>query len=168
MKSLIHAALTFSILAITLSSTPKISEASDRLQTSQAWEFIQFVMELDLEQRQKTHIANTLKRYTPALEAHLMQAIGARTRLQELSMQSSPDELSVRQTVRELSSALEELAVLRIVIRQEIQPILSIEQRTTIDSFIESRKELQVQRIDRLTAIAKYWIERHSEDTPEG
>lgn len=103
--------------------------------------FLRTLLELKLSDDQQGRLLAVLDRYEAAMKAQRLTLIAARKQLAGLIRQDTFDEAALRTASRNLSSAQEELAVLRARMFHDAMSVLTPDQQEKIKAKIAKRMQ---------------------------
>lgn len=147
--------LTLMILFALLSSSNALAESKHR--------FVDSIIKLDLEDRQKTEIANILKSSRAQIKPKVDSMIEARQKLAATICQDNFDEAAVRAASKDLAKIQEDLAVLRAGATNRVIKVLNPEQKQVLNEMRDKFGGNAKHRLAGFRKLLNHWIDKHAQ-----
>jgi len=96
---------------------------------------------LDLTDAQQIQAKEILAKEKPAIQPLLQQRLQAEKQLRELAMSASFDETRVRDMASQQAQIMTELTVQRVRVESELFQLLTPEQKTKLNQFLEKHEQ---------------------------
>ncbi|MEJ5349518.1 MAG: Spy/CpxP family protein refolding chaperone [Desulfosoma sp.] len=103
------------------------------------FQFLEKIVELKLTPEQQEKILEVLKKHRNEFEGAFQRVGAAHKKLNDVISQDNSTEAAVREAHKAAAAAQEDLAVLRAKVRREIMPLLTEEQRSKVQAWMQER-----------------------------
>ncbi|MBF0343412.1 MAG: Spy/CpxP family protein refolding chaperone [Nitrospirae bacterium] len=159
----VRAVLVAMMLTLTITGT-LMAGVGDGLKGTGDTEHIllKALVQLNLTDAQKSAIAGILKGHKDELKSDIQAVVDARVQLFEAIHASIYDETKVRALSRVLANKEEELAVLRAKIVNEVNSVLTVEQKAILEQAREDFAAMIKTKVEKILTLINTWISKNS------